>query len=257
MPVLPSTAYLTVESSTTLARAVVNDMLFSAQGEILTDTAFFTFPMVNDALEWFTNEVNNHGIDTFTKETVLTPILPIAVNDPGVQVNVSDTGYFDGVDNFESPQVPTDLLVPKRIWERQTGTTEQWRPMREILDGLPSICQGDRLGIWEWRSDAINMPGAVQSNDLRVRYEGSQGTLATPQDVLLFRGATGPIAYKLASVFLFSKNPEAATAAGAEAKLRVGQLATRNARMKQRVTTTRRSYGSQGRCGSSFFIPHN
>lgn len=232
-------------------------MLFGSGGEILTDTAPFTFPMVNDALDWFQNEVGNHGIDSFTKETILTPVLPIAVNDPGVEVNISDTGYFDGVNNFETPQVPTDLLVPKRLWERQTGTTEVWRPMQEVLDGLPSVCQGDRLGIWEWRTDGLYMPGAMKSNDIRLRYAGSQGQLATPQDVLLFRGANGPIAYKLVSIFLFSKNPEAATAAGAEAKLRVGQLATRNARMKQRVTTTRRSYGSQGRCGSSFFIPRN
>lgn len=231
-------------------------MIYSQAGEILTDTANFEFVLLNDALEWFQNEVNNHGIDTFRKETFLPNVTAIAVNDPGIQVNISDTGYFDGANTHALPQVPTDLLVPTDLWERQTGSTEQWIWMHPIPDGLPAVVQGSRLGIWEWRQDAFNMPGATQSNDLRLRYEGSHALLATPQDSLLFRGATGPIAYKMASTYLMSKNPEAATMAAAEAKARIGQLATRNARMKQINSVTRMSYGNTGR-GNCFFPPRN
>lgn len=247
MPVLVTSAYVTVESATNLIRAIINDMLLSTAGEIFTDNANFAFPLLNDSLEWFQNEVNNHGITTFEKETFLTGITPAVfnpANDPGQQVNISDTGYFDGTNNNATPQVPVDLLVPLRLWERQTGSSDNWSPMAQRPDGLPSQTPSDRFSIWEWRQDGLYMPGATQTNDLRLRYTGSHALLATVNDTLLFRGAVGPIAYKTAAVFLSSKNPDAAKAAAAEAIMRVSQLSTRSARMKQREVNSRRSYGS-------------
>lgn len=257
MPVLPTTAYVSLETVSTLIRAIVNDMIFSQAGEILTDTSNLEFPLLNDALEWFQNEVSNHGITTFTKETVLTPILPIAVVDPGIQVNISDMGYFDGAANHAQPQVPTDLLVPEFLWERQTGSTAEWSRMKERIGGLPSIPQGTILGYWEWRQDQINLLGATQSNDIKLRYKGSHAFFATTQDTLLFRGGTGPIAYKMVSTYLISKNPDAAKLAQEEANMRVSQLATRNARMKQQTAITRRSYGSQVDSNLQWRPPHN
>lgn len=257
MPVVPSSAFVTVEQVTLLIRALANDMIYSQAGEILTDDANFMFPLLNDALEWFQNEVNNHGVATFTKETVLTPITPIAVNDPGVQVDVSDTGYFDGVSNFANPQVPPDLLVPLVLWERQTGSTEDWVPMAERPNGLPSIMQSSRLGIWEWRQyDGIYMPGATQSNDIRLRYTGSMAPFVTVNDTIYFRGATGALAYKVVATYMASKNPQAALQADGEANRRLQQLCTRSSRMKQREAITRVSYGSSTG-GARFYPPRN
>jgi len=232
---------------------LANDAIFSSAGEILTDTGTLLFPLLNDSLEWMTNELANHGVDTYTKETPLLNVTPIAVLDPGVQVDISDTGYFDGVLNHAQPQVPTDLLVPIRLWERQSGSTEWWQPMNETLDGLPSGPQGPRLKVWEWRQDGLYMMGATQTNDLRLRYKSNSATLATPQDQLMFRGATGTIAYKVVHAYLISKNPDAANLAMAEADKRLGQLTTRNARMKQRVPVTRQSYGMPRR--RNYFQP--
>lgn len=231
-------------------------MIFSQAGEILTDTANFNFVLLNDAMEWFANECLNHGIDTFTIETVLAAVTAIAVVDPGQQVNISDSGYFDGLTNHLLPQLPSDLLVPDFLWERQTGSTNEWAPMRERLGGLPSIPQGTVLGFWEWRQDAIYLLGATQSNDIRIRYKGRLPYLATENDSLLFRGACGPIAYKMASIYLVSKNPDAAKLLSDEANMRVSQLTTRNARMKQHTPVFRRSYGSQVR-STTWRPPHN
>lgn len=256
MPVLPSSAYVSVESVFNLARAIINDQIYSPAGEILTDTSNSIFFLTNDALEWLIAELNNHGVDTFTKETVLTPILPNLTNDPGIQVNVSDTGYFDGQISHAQPTVPTDLETPTFIWERQTGSTEDWLEMLEQPDGLPSIAQGSRLGIWEWRQDGIYMPGATQSNDLRLRYTASHPQFVTPSDTLFIRNGTGALAYKMVSTYLASKNPQAAAAAADEAKMRTSQICNRSARMKQRETTTRIRYGSPGQ-GNTFIPPRN
>ena len=259
MPVIPSSAYISVESVTNLIRAIANDMLYSQAGEILTDTANFMFPLLNDSLEWFQNEVNNHGVTTFEKETFLTSVTPAAftpANDPGQQVNISDTGYYDGAVDHALPQLPVDLYVPLRMWERQTGSTENWVPMRNVPDGLPSQTPSSRFGMWEWRQDGLYMPGATQENDLRLRYTGTHAILVTPNDTLYFRGATGSIAYKTVAVYLSSKDPEAAQAAMAEATLRLNQIATRSARMKQRQQNSRRAYGSS-RSESRFRPPIN
>lgn len=256
MPIVPNSAYVTLETVSNLIRAIINDMIYSQAGEILTDSSNVLFPLMNDSLEWFQNEVNNFGVDTFTKETFLLDVTAIETNDPGIQINISDTGYFDGTQNFSTPQVPTDLYNPIFMWERQSGSTEEWVPMGQVLDGLPSVVQSQRLAVWEWRQDALYMPGAVQSNDLRLRYKGTHATFVTIGDTLYFRGGVGPIAWKTVSTYLSSRNPQAATAAAAEAQMRVGQIATRTARQKQGVTTTRQSYG-MGRRGMPFIPPRN
>lgn len=256
MPVIPSSAYVSVESITNLIRAISNDMIFTQAGEILTDSANFMFPLLNDSLEWFQNEVNNHGVTTFEKETFLAGITAAAfvpANDPGQQVNVSDTGYFDGTLSHASPQLPVDLLQPLRLWERQSSTTENWVPMGMRLDGLSSQTPSSRFGQWEWRQDGLYMPGAIQSNDLRLRYAAAHAVLVTPLDTLYFRGAVGAIAYKTVATYLASKNPEQAAAAQSEAKIRLGMITLRSSRMKQRGNVSRQSYGSFG--SSSRFRP--
>src|ERR1700680_3071279 len=259
MPVLPSSSYVSIESVTNLIRAIANDMIYSQAGEILTDNANFMFPLLNDSLEWFQNEMNNHGVTTFEKETFLLAVTPSAftpANDSGQQVNISDTGYFDGTLSHVAPQIPVDLLVPLKLWERQTGANEGWVQMRSIPDGLPSKAPSSRFGMWEWRQDALYIPRAKQENDLRLRYTGSHAILVTPMDTLYFRGATGTMAYKTVAAYLASKNPQAAQMADGEAKLRLGQLTLRTSRENQRTRYSRRAYGSS-RGGPRFRPPAN
>jgi hypothetical protein len=259
VPVVQSSAYVSLENVTTLIRAIANDMIFSPAGEILTDTANFMLPLLNDALEWMQSELGNHGVTTFTKETIITPLTPSQLPvDPGAKVNFSDSGYFDGVALNTNPQqfVPPDLLVPLFLWERQTGSTEDWVEMVERPDGLPSVLPSQRFRIWEWRQDAIYMPGAVQENDIRLRYTGSLAQFVSAQDTLYFRGATGALAYYMVSSYMASKNPQAAQMAETRANERLNQIATRSARMKQREPITRRSYGNPQN-GVSFIPPRN
>lgn len=259
MPVLGSSAYVSVESAANLIRAIVGDMIYSSTGEIITDTSPYLLVLLNDTLQWFGEECANHGIDTFEKETILTPFTAVTgtpSTDPATQVNVSDTGYFDGNINHATPQLPTDLTVPLKLWERQTGSQEDFIYVSQQHDGLPSQVPTDRFGIWEWREDGIYLPGAIQSNDIRLRYRGVLAQLVTVEDILYFRGAVGPIAYKFVSIYEATRKPELAEAAGAEAMLRMNQLFTRNARMKQRTAAFRKSYG-QAPNNRRFFPPRN
>jgi hypothetical protein len=263
LPVVPNSAYVSIETVTNLIRAIANDMIYSQAGEILTNDANFMLPLLNDALEWFQNELANHNVDTFTKETLLTPLTPVpgpASTDPATQVFINDTGYFDGVGMHIAPQLqlPPDLYEPLDLWERQTGSQEDFLFMRLCLDGLPSITPGDRFKMWEFRGpdDGLYMPGAIQSNDIRLRYKGTLAMFVSTDDILYFRGGTGPLAYKVVATYMFSKDPEMATQANGEAMLRLNQIITRAERFKQRDTITRRSYGNYTG-GRRFYPPRN
>jgi|SRR5579864_3267053 len=243
MPVLQTSAYGTVEGVFNETRAIINDMMFSQAGEIFTDAAPFSFVQLNRAAQYFENELINHGVKTFQKETVLTPILQIAVLDPGVQVNLSDSGYFDGVNNHAAPVVPFDLMEPEVLWERQTGSLENWIPMREEPDGLRSYTQTLRLRVWEWRQDQICMPGATQSEDIRLRYVSEVVNFSTTADVILIRGSQSALASYLAYVFAESRGSTIADKFMAMATSFTLQICRRNTRARQRETITRRPYG--------------
>lgn len=249
MPVLPSSAYTTVESALLTARALINDMMVSQAGEILTDTAYFTFPMLNNAALYMENELKNRGVKTFIKETVLTiPILGVPVN-PSVQTYLSDGGFFNGTTQANPPQLPTDLQEPQLLWERQTASDEGWIPMQEFPDGLPSWNQGTRIACWEWRSDRIYMPGAVQLEDMKIRYESDSMQFILPTDVVMVRGANSALANLLAAVYVNSRSPGDGAGFAAAGDTFIQQIALENTRARQRMTLTRQSYGSQARRG--------
>ena len=261
MPVVPSSAYVTVEAVLNLARTLINDALVTIGGEVLTDTAPFTFPMLNSAALYAEMELANRGVETFVKETILGPLVAMAMPggaplDPGTQVNLSDTGYFNGNINFNPPQLPTDLLEPLALWERQsTSTTEwtpfgsdqQWLPVTQMQDGMPSVVQGPRFNMWEWRQDAIYLPGAIQSNDLRLRYQSQGLQFVLPSDSVQIRGGTNMLANLLAAIFTHSRNPMMAQTFGAAGDKMIDQIATMSTRQKSRVTQTRQAYGRSWR----------
>lgn len=253
MPVVQTTAYATVEGTFKLARALVNDMLLDQAGEILTDAAPFMFPLLNEAADYFAGQLENHGVKTFTKETVLTPIpachfpaMPLGATDPGQQVNISDVGYFDGSAQHYPPQLPTDMIAPQVLWERATGQIESWKEMTEYPDGLPSITQGQRLACWEWRTERIYMPGATQTNDVRMRYEGETAQFATVNDTIMIRRSQSALANYLAALVVNARNPMAAASCSAAGDSFTNQIIISNVRAMQRETITRQSYGSQG-----------
>src|SRR5579863_7787913 len=245
MPVAQTTAYANVESVSKLARALVNDMLVSQGGEILTDAAPFTFPMLNSAARYFGRKLANNSVKTFTLETVLTPVTPVNFPnlgvggaDPGQQVFIGDTGYFNGSAISYPPGLPSSMRVPLDLWERTTGLLEQWLPMKEFPDGLPSVPQSYRIRFWEWRNEQIWMPGATQQNDLKLRFESDVAQFATVNDTIMIRGATDPIANYLAALFTNSRNPSAAASFSAAADDFTNQIILSNVHAAQRETVT-------------------
>src|ERR1700693_437004 len=103
-PSAQSTTYPIADDVMQLARAMVNDMLRTTSGQILTNKAPFTVPLLNSAIRRVQRYFANNGLQNYVKDNVILPNMPPAAsNDPSMQVSVSVNGYFDGVSSHAQP----------------------------------------------------------------------------------------------------------------------------------------------------------
>ena len=169
-------------------RALINDSQAGAtgtsgEGQIFTNdpsVSPFVQPLINASIREVYRELRNIGAPTLIKDNViisgLTPVFGangLGVPDPAVQVYLSYTGYYDGNTINNNLVLPSDLLYPTEVWERQTMASNNsfaFRKVHQPQDGMPSRCQFPAFGQWEWREDKIWFVGATQTNDIRLRY---------------------------------------------------------------------------------------
>src|ERR1700680_1580199 len=108
MPIGAPATYPILEDIMLLARSLVLDTMAGAtatlgEGQILTDTAPFTIPMLNSSIRETYRELGNNGVATLIQDNIvltgLTPVngpLGLAAVDPSVQVSITYAGYNDG-----------------------------------------------------------------------------------------------------------------------------------------------------------------
>jgi hypothetical protein len=168
------------------ARAYVNDAFRGGAGRILTNRAPFTVEYLNGALEELQDKIGNNGVITLEKDNViLTPIPPIASSDPAARVRISYTGTFNGVTWLSTPFLPGDLVAPKKLWMRQTGSNLPFQPMTQPREGTQDQFPNNQfLTTWEYLTDKIVLVGASATCDIRIRYELRQPVIAieTPEN---------------------------------------------------------------------------
>ena len=114
---------------------------------------------------------------------MLLPAVQSAAQDLGMELTsrgyarVETTVDLDvaaGVGNLSSgstPPLPTDFLVPQRMWEKTYGSTEKFVPMArayELVDRDP----GPVLGSWIWQDGEIRFlfNGATTNRSVRIEY---------------------------------------------------------------------------------------
>lgn len=252
MPSLGSSTYQTVETILNRARMILNDSEVVG-GDVLTDTAPFTFDVVNGAYEKVQADLATYGIETYVTDWWLIglPIMPIV--DPEARLIIDDTGtnvvYPNGVGNVFSltPQLPVDLVVPLRVWERQNGTTNiLGPPMWQPNGGLCSRQQQNCLGEWEWKADGLRFRGALQSQDIKIMGEKSLPKLSAPTDPVPIRGVTNAAAYYMAKIFTESRGGAVAEVFANDAKEEIFSIQSTSVRRRQRKQVRRRPYSGGG-----------
>lgn len=248
MPV-PTSPYDTIAAVTQRARAFGGDQILSIAGELMADTQPYMPDLANSAYEDLQDECTVNGVETVAKEIVITNLAAVSSPDPGVQVNLSYTGFNNGTQNFALPTLPADMAGPLRLWERPTGSVSQFIPMKQRLDGLPSVVQSNFLRWWQWingaSNDALYFVGSLQANDIRLRYNTILPALVlTPQpsQVLILRSKNA-LAWRIVELFCQSRGGEGAAYAKTMGDAAVAKLLGRVSRRKQRASARRAPWG--------------
>ncbi len=184
MPIVGSSAYNTAGQITALIRSLLND----AAGNLFTDGVLI--PYVNSAYRKVQRALAAAGQETFLTDDILLVVSAIAEVDPSQQVVINDA-------TAPPNQLPTDLLTPVALWERASGSSDDFVQMADMTGrgGLPSLEQTLCLRFWEWREDGLWFLGATQDTQIRMRYQKSFPDFSDGTSVVLIRNAQEAIAY--------------------------------------------------------------
>ena len=235
MPVVGTTAYNTAGQITALVRSLLND----AAGNLFTDSVLL--PYVNSGYRKVQRALANVQSSTFLADNVLVVVTAVAQVDASVQVSITDA-------TAPPNQLPPDLLVPNKLWERANGTSNEFIEMTDLTahGGLPSEPQGQRLRYWEWRADGVYFLGATRDTQIRLRYEKSYPDLTDATSPVLIRQAQEAIAYSAAAMAGAARGaPQAERwdAAGTDA---IEDLISRATQREQHTGRRRRPFSSRG-----------
>lgn len=255
-----------------LVRSLVNDTQAGAtntpgEGQIFTNNPSispFTLPFLNSSIRELYRELRNVGQPTLIKDNVVISGLPVVnsptngvgQSDPSVQVYLSTAGFFDGVSINSQFTLPGDLIYPEKLWERQAGTNDNFKPMSQPQFGLEPVAQTPWLGQWEWRGDNIWMPGATQSRDVRLRYWAQlpqffSATLDFKSTYVPILDCTDAVAYKTAVKYARMLGSPGLEDLKAEAAIQMFQLKNATTRRAQSVNYQRLPYGTSS---SDYFV---
>jgi hypothetical protein len=248
-----------------LVRSLVNDTQAGAtstpgEGQIFTNNPAispFTQPFLNSSIREVYRELRNVGEPVLIKDNVILINLPIinsptqglGQSDPAVQTVLSSQGYFDGVTIWPSFVLPSDMLYPTKLWERQTGTNDPFRNMDAPSGGLESAMQGPRLRQWEWRNSNLNFRGATQGVDIRMRYYCSlpqffSQTLDFSSTFVPIPDCTDAVAYLTAVKYARMLGSPGLADLLAESKNQLFQLKNANIRRMQNEDFSRIPFGN-------------
>lgn len=159
-----------------LARTYVNDTFPGAtatpgEGQILTDTAPFTIPLINSSIRELYRKLGNSGTPTLIRDNFIVSGLDAVVTvNPSVQTSLTFAGYNNGTALNAALQLPADLLAVLRVFERQTGSGNPFIEMVNQPYGLQSRNQVIQLVNYEYRADGLYFVGSTVQTDVRLRY---------------------------------------------------------------------------------------
>lgn len=196
MPVVGSSRYQAASLALSTARVCLND----SAGNLFSDVVLL--PYLNSVYRRVQRALSVAGGPLFIADNVILTLAAIITPDPGLQTSLTDVGYNNGTTVANPPQLPTDLLEPDDIWERPTGSTQDFVEMTDLTEhgGLPSLPQGPTLNVWEWRADGLYFLGATLSNDIRIRYKKALPDFAAGTDPILIPNSADCLAYNTAAM---------------------------------------------------------
>ena len=234
MPVVGSSAYNTAGQITSLVRSLLND----AQGNLFTDAVLL--PYLNSAYRKVQRAIGNGGGGGFIQDDALLVVPAVAQVDTSLQVAVTDA-------TAPPNQLPTDLLLPLKIWERPNGSSDDFLEMVDLTrhGGLPSRAQDVTLSVWEWRADGLYFLGATQDTQIRLRYSKAYPDLTDATSPVLVRNSQEALAYATAALAGWARGSPLAEKWDDAAADAIEDLVVAAVRREQQSSHRRRPFSSR------------
>jgi hypothetical protein len=234
MPVVGSSAYNTAGQITALVRSLLND----SQGNLFTDTVLL--PYANSAYRKVQRAISNGGGGGFIQDDVLLVVTAVTQTDTSLQLSITDA-------TAPPNQLPTDLLVPVKLWERPNGSNDDFLEMVDLSQhgGLPSRAQDVTLSVWEWRADGLYFLGATRDTQIRLRYLKAYPDLTDSTSPVLVRNAQEAIAYATAALAAWSRGSPLAERWDGAAADAIEDLVAAAVRREQQSARRRRPFSAR------------
>jgi hypothetical protein len=234
MPVVGSSAYNSAGQITALVRSLLND----AQGNLFTDAVLL--PYANSAYRKLQRALGNAGGGGFIQDDTLLVVSAVEEVDASLQVSITDA-------TADPNQLPTDLLLPLKLWERADGSSDDFAEMVDLTQhgGLPSRPQDTTLSVWEWRADGIYFLGATQDVQIRLRYLKAYPDLTDASSPVLVRNAQEAIAYATAALAGWARGSPLAEKWDGAAADAIEDLIAAAVRREQQSSRRRKPFSSR------------
>jgi len=227
-------------------------------GKKYTDAVLM--PFVNSAYRGLQRALKTTGSTEFRQGAAYVTIPGLSGTDPSAQVILGFTGLTISSDSTPAPtfvpanplgELPGDLLMPRKLWERTTGSSDNFIPMIDLTNtgGLQSRPQGFVLNCFEWQGDSLIFLGAQQSNDIKIEYDKGMLAVSDGLSELLVLNSEDYHAFAVCALLepgRGGKNVELWDTAAEDAKEKLVNAFTRGQQFKSvrsRGFSSRRGYG--------------
>lgn len=204
---------------------------------LLNDTALTVFPYaaqiphLNIALDELQEslEQNNVGVTNSTSSIFI------------ITAGAIDIGGSTG------PALPTDLIEIQQLFERDSGTSEDFIGMTRT-EFLPQYTVlTDWLIYWSWQNQIIRFIGATSNRDVKIEYVANNLTPVTSANsVINIINAKSFLAYRTAALCAeyIGENKSRADDLNVNASLAIDRMLGINTKGKQSISIRRRPFMS-------------
>lgn len=253
MPTIPPVTidyYDPVELVLNFARTVANDCALSLAGNLLSDSQPGTLPTLNLAWRKLQDRLTNNAVERFPTEIVIPsvpPINPAVQSDPAIQVFINSSGYWDGAQLWPNLTLPPNFQIPLKMFERPSGQSAEFIPMWPASNGIPSTPKSTYSRVWEWRNDSLFMPGALQVNDLKVRFQMYLDDKTDPSEKVPIIRCAVALAYLVVEIFAEGRGSTITPVFQAEKEDAIKQIINLTTRKKQHENFRRQPYSRRNR----------
>lgn len=196
------------------------------RGDVYTDTVLL--PMMNASYRKVQRKLMEDGSPTAKDEV---EYLDVAADTR----SITDT---------TDPQLPADFLAPRLLFERMNG--QKYRKV-DPVDDIEHTPQQSLNYVFEWRTDGLYLPGAVNALDLKLSYFCAKPNLSGADSYILIRGGGDAVAYYTAALASNSRSNPQAGGFQTLADAAMDELLDMQAHSGQYQPRRRQPYG--GRCG--------